>query len=552
MDRVHTKRDWAYQMIGTMSWFHVKFYYDRNFIAAHQNLLHPVYFVHMKYFHSFNFLWGLYSLSPMDSMCIFLIVIDSCVSDILISIMHLRMCIRVFLLCFFFFWFIFSLLVHLSITTMDWIVPKIVVFNVHPRIEWFIASTSTVIKVCSTNVWCSMGNGISLTRCWTQMAQWYNYTISLGSFRLHAVRYGCGVFASIQPDEFFGRLGMLWKRLNKLSWEYDSDSPGITMYWFESITWVFYWLYCMLWERLFAVGLQGLQKRRHVMEIFAWIKQQWEHIHLRLENTMCFRFIDHKLNSNIIISPCIFRKLKMSEWRYYTTINGFWICGCTQQRLSQQHWYIGHVKDRMHATADEPTCSNSICFIWYWQATEQPIQISCAATWGYCYINIFPYVFFSETIYWNRQDSESSDQSWKMYRFILCAYPLNLSLIFFLCPSYFSFLLFSISLRYLSQGPVSFNGADRVGISVFNQVQNGLLKSVALYYPSQLQLEFNCTKCVSIKWKGDQVPIAKRIFKLRVATIAPIAFFIISALSLVGIILSIAFLTFNLHYRKMK
>lgn len=55
----------------------------------------------------------------------------------------------------------------------------------------------------------------------------------------------------------------------------------------------------MLWGRLYAVGLQGLQKRRHVMEIFAWIKQQWEHIHLRLENTMCFRFIDHKLNSNI-------------------------------------------------------------------------------------------------------------------------------------------------------------------------------------------------------------------------------------------------------------
>lgn len=102
------------------------------------------------------------------------------------------------------------------------------------------------------------------------------------------------------------------------------------------------------------------------------------------------------------------------------------------------------------------------------------------------------------------------------------------------------------------QGPVSFNGADRIGISVFSQVQKGILNSVALYYPSQLLLDFNCPKCVPVKWKGNQVPIAKRIFKLRVATIAPIAFFIISALSLVGIILSIAFLIFNLHYRKMK
>lgn len=83
-------------------------------------------------------------------------------------------------------------------------------------------------------------------------------------------------------------------------------------------------------------------------------------------------------------------------------------------------------------------------------------------------------------------------------------------------------------------------------------MQDGHLKSVALYYPSRLRLDFDCPQCVPIKWKSNQVPIAKRVFKLRVATISPIAFFIISTLSLIGVILSIAFLAFNLHFRKMK
>lgn len=105
---------------------------------------------------------------------------------------------------------------------------------------------------------------------------------------------------------------------------------------------------------------------------------------------------------------------------------------------------------------------------------------------------------------------------------------------------------------YCVKGPVSFSGADRVGISVFSQVQDGRLQSVALFHPSQLHLDFDCLKCVPIKWKNGQVPIAKRIFKLRVATISPIAFFIVSTLALIGIISSIAFVAFNLHFRKLK
>lgn len=104
----------------------------------------------------------------------------------------------------------------------------------------------------------------------------------------------------------------------------------------------------------------------------------------------------------------------------------------------------------------------------------------------------------------------------------------------------------------LFKGPVAFSGADRIPISVFSQVQDGRLQSVALFHPSQLYLDFDCSKCVPIKWKNGQVPIAKRIFKLRVATISPIAFFIVSTLALIGIILSIAFLAFNLHFRKLK
>lgn len=122
-------------------------------------------------------------------------------------------------------------------------------------------------------------------------------------------------------------------------------------------------------------------------------------------------------------------------------------------------------------------------------------------------------------------------------------------------PHSFSLYVFSLRfhrIRLHEKGPVSFSGADRVGISVFSQVQDGRLQSVALFHPSQLHLDFDCLKCVPIKWKNGQVPIAKRVFKLRVATVSPIAFFIVSTLALIGIILSIAFVAFNLHFRKLK
>lgn len=65
-------------------------------------------------------------------------------------------------------------------------------------------------------------------------------------------------------------------------------------------------------------------------------------------------------------------------------------------------------------------------------------------------------------------------------------------------------------------------------------------------------MDFACPQCMDIKWQSGHVPIAKRIFKLRVATIAPIAFFTITFLAVIGIVLALSFLAFNLHFRKLK
>ncbi|XP_071455061.1 uncharacterized protein GABA-B-R3 [Hetaerina americana] len=101
-------------------------------------------------------------------------------------------------------------------------------------------------------------------------------------------------------------------------------------------------------------------------------------------------------------------------------------------------------------------------------------------------------------------------------------------------------------------GPVSFSGADRVGISAFYQIQGGQVKKVALYYPEEKNLDFDCPQCVPPIWQGGQVPIAKRVFKVRVVTIDPVAFMSISCLAILGICLAFAFLGFNLYFRKLK
>ncbi|XP_065095274.1 gamma-aminobutyric acid type B receptor subunit 2 [Ochlerotatus camptorhynchus] len=101
-------------------------------------------------------------------------------------------------------------------------------------------------------------------------------------------------------------------------------------------------------------------------------------------------------------------------------------------------------------------------------------------------------------------------------------------------------------------GPVSFDGADRVGTTSFHQIQNGALQLIAFYYPKNSSLDFGCPKCGSVEWESEQVPIAKRILRLRVDTISPLAFYAVVVLSMVGIGISLLFLGLNLHFRKLK
>lgn len=101
-------------------------------------------------------------------------------------------------------------------------------------------------------------------------------------------------------------------------------------------------------------------------------------------------------------------------------------------------------------------------------------------------------------------------------------------------------------------GPLSFSGSDRVGITEFQQNQGGLLRKVALYIPDSKTLDFSCIRCRPIIWQDGEPPVARRIVKLSVATIQRSVFISVSVLATFGMLLAIAFLAFNLYYRKSK
>lgn len=101
-------------------------------------------------------------------------------------------------------------------------------------------------------------------------------------------------------------------------------------------------------------------------------------------------------------------------------------------------------------------------------------------------------------------------------------------------------------------GPLSFSGSDRVGITEFQQNQGGVLRKVALYIPDSETLDFSCFRCNPIIWKDGEPPVARRIVKLSVATIQRSVFVSVSVLSVFGMLLAVAFLAFNLCYRKSK
>lgn len=85
-----------------------------------------------------------------------------------------------------------------------------------------------------------------------------------------------------------------------------------------------------------------------------------------------------------------------------------------------------------------------------------------------------------------------------------------------------------------------------------HDVTGGKVVRVALFDPTSDTLDFTCGGCSPILWEGAGVPIAERVFKLRVVTIQPLAFLVVASLASVGITLACSFLAFNLYFRRLK
>ncbi|CAD5116182.1 DgyrCDS5099 [Dimorphilus gyrociliatus] len=58
---------------------------------------------------------------------------------------------------------------------------------------------------------------------------------------------------------------------------------------------------------------------------------------------------------------------------------------------------------------------------------------------------------------------------------------------------------------YFRQGPVSFHGPDRQGISVLEQNQHSHMRTIALFYPEKNRLDLHCKSCKEIYWKNGKV-----------------------------------------------
>ncbi|CAK1600618.1 unnamed protein product [Parnassius mnemosyne] len=97
-------------------------------------------------------------------------------------------------------------------------------------------------------------------------------------------------------------------------------------------------------------------------------------------------------------------------------------------------------------------------------------------------------------------------------------------------------------------GPVSFNGADRIGMSAFYQIQGGRPKTVALYTHGR---EMTCPECSRPHWAGG-IPAARRVLVLRVDSVWAPARLAVAVLAAAGVALALAFLAFNLHYSKRR
>uniref|UniRef100_A0A0P5B4G1 Metabotropic GABA-B receptor subtype n=1 Tax=Daphnia magna TaxID=35525 RepID=A0A0P5B4G1_9CRUS len=106
------------------------------------------------------------------------------------------------------------------------------------------------------------------------------------------------------------------------------------------------------------------------------------------------------------------------------------------------------------------------------------------------------------------------------------------------------------SLRFQgASGLVSFSGADRIGTTSLFQIQKGVARQIGLFHPD-MGLELNGSW--PVMWPLGQPPVATRIIKYRIDTIAPTAFYTMTLLASLGIVFALICLSFNLVKRKLK
>ncbi|CAG7672082.1 unnamed protein product [Allacma fusca] len=109
----------------------------------------------------------------------------------------------------------------------------------------------------------------------------------------------------------------------------------------------------------------------------------------------------------------------------------------------------------------------------------------------------------------------------------------------------------SLSFNGIS-GPISFSGPDRVGITSISQIQGGKRRPVGLFSPLDSILNLTCSGCWKIVWHKNQVPIARRVFRVKIIRVESSPYIIVAALAFLGIVMAVTFLAFNLYHRKLK
>ncbi|XP_057670905.1 gamma-aminobutyric acid type B receptor subunit 2 isoform X2 [Diorhabda carinulata] len=101
-------------------------------------------------------------------------------------------------------------------------------------------------------------------------------------------------------------------------------------------------------------------------------------------------------------------------------------------------------------------------------------------------------------------------------------------------------------------GSVRFNKGDRIANSLIRQIQDGKLRTVAIFDSIKEKLNFNCTSCTNIIWKNNEIPIARRILKISKKKIPDIIFAGIVLFSTLGISASMTILYFNLKFKSRR